>query len=205
MRRVGEKFAIRSSLIVGIVGWRLVREIVKLKEWDEWRNVAWAGNGLLLLGWVIGYFLPDIDDLFYVYISDPGDKIGNQAKTLLTGGDVRRAWDLLVATRGERKNLPVHNILTGLAVAVAGGWRCGGCSWEFRLLAWYVSHAGADIVLVVCGKRGLAGRWNNSGGKEAEIYASSGIAFDVVCGRSNFVYGGFFFFWGGGGGGCGGA
>ncbi|OGC92449.1 hypothetical protein A3D85_00735 [Candidatus Amesbacteria bacterium RIFCSPHIGHO2_02_FULL_47_9] len=122
MRRVGEKFAIRSSLIVGIVGWRLVREIVKLKEWDEWRNVAWAGNGLLLLGWVIGYFLPDIDDLFYVYISDPGDKIGNQAKTLLAGGDVRRAWDLLVATRGERKNLPVHNILTGLAVAVAGVW-----------------------------------------------------------------------------------
>ena len=79
-------------------------------------------NVWLVLGWVIGYLLTEIDDLFYAYICNPEDEVCQRVKTHIAAADWRRARELLVTTRGERQNLPIHNILTGLVVAAMGVW-----------------------------------------------------------------------------------
>lgn len=110
MSRGVRKFLVRSLLIAGVVVVRMVREM------------EWVGNGMLVVGWVIGYMLTEIDDLFYAYICNPGDEVCQRVKTHIAAADWRRARDLLVATRGERQNLPIHNVLTGLVVAALGVW-----------------------------------------------------------------------------------
>jgi len=110
MSRGVRKFLVRSLVVVGVVGMRMVRQ------------VEWVGNGMLVLGWVIGYMLTEIDDLFYAYICNPEDGTCQRVKTHIAAADWRRARDVLVATRGERQNLPIHNILTGLVVAAVGVW-----------------------------------------------------------------------------------
>ena len=109
------KFGVRSLLVLAVLAVRLVR--IKKLTW-----VLGLANLWLLVGWVIGYWLTEIDDIFYVYISDPMDGTGQKVKALLRVGDLRRARELLVMTRSERQKLPVHNTLTGLVVAVLGIW-----------------------------------------------------------------------------------
>ncbi|MBI2008326.1 hypothetical protein HYS82_01585 [Candidatus Amesbacteria bacterium] len=111
MSRGVEKFLGRSLLVAGVIGIRLIRQI----------GPIW-GNVWLTVGWVIGYLLTEIDDLFYVYICNPRDEVCQRVKTHIAAADWRRAREVLVATRGERQNLPVHNILTGLVVAAVGVW-----------------------------------------------------------------------------------
>lgn len=107
---IGE-FLMRSILVAGVVGVRVIRGI----------GGIW-GNAWLVVGWGIGYVLTEIDDLFYAYICNPGDETCQRVKTHIAAADWRRARDLLVTTRGERQNLPIHNILTGLVVAAVGVW-----------------------------------------------------------------------------------
>lgn len=114
MSRGVRKFLVRSLVVAWVVG---VRTIGRMGQIGQILGEVW-----LVVGWVIGYLLTGIDDLFYAYICNPGDETCQRVKTHIAVADWRRARDLLVATRGERQNLPVHNILTGLVVAAVGVW-----------------------------------------------------------------------------------
>lgn len=117
MSRGARKFLVRSILVAGVVGVRIIGRMGQIGLIGQILGSAW-----LVIGWVIGYLLTEIDDLFYAYICNPEDGTCQRVKTHIQAADWRRARDLLVATRGERQNLPIHNILTGLVVAAVGVW-----------------------------------------------------------------------------------
>ena len=105
----------RSLFILGVVAVRLVRA-------KKLTLALGLTNLWLVVGWVIGYWLTEMEDVFYVYMANPEDETGRNVRTLIGAGDWSRAWDLLVATRAERRKMPVHNVLTGLIVAILGVW-----------------------------------------------------------------------------------
>ncbi|TSC84390.1 MAG: hypothetical protein G01um101416_1086 [Microgenomates group bacterium Gr01-1014_16] len=66
MSRGMRKFLVRSLVVVGVVGVRTIGRIGQIGQIGQIMSNVW-----LVLGWVIGYLLTEIDDLFYAYICNP--------------------------------------------------------------------------------------------------------------------------------------
>ena len=96
--------------------------IVLLKGWLDLSY--WP----VLVGGVVGTFLPDIDHLIYVYLLSPQDLTSQRVGYLTQKKDIGRMIALLYETRSERKNLIFHSfyfqmifwILTFLVVSSSG-------------------------------------------------------------------------------------
>jgi hypothetical protein len=102
-----------------IVVARSVRLIVLagISQWRWWEEI------FLVLGWMIGWLLTEIDDYFYVYVSNPQELTSQRAKQYLAAKDFKGLWNLLQATRGERTSrMPVRNALTLLVMTFVGIW-----------------------------------------------------------------------------------
>lgn len=110
--RAWKRFALRSGIVVAVIGVRF------------WIGGAatWLTNLWLAVGWSLGYWLTDVDDLFYVYVCNPKEMTCQRVREEAGRKNWRRAWEILVDSRPERQKLPVHNVLTGLVVALAGVW-----------------------------------------------------------------------------------
>lgn len=116
--RPGAKFAVRSLIVLALMVIRITKDYLA----GGWGTVGWEVNLWLVLGWTGGYWLSDVDDLFYVYLCNPQELTCQRIRLEVQRKDWRNAWGLLAATRLERLRLPVHNVLTGLVVAVMGLW-----------------------------------------------------------------------------------
>ncbi len=79
-------------------------------------------NLWLVAGGVVGGALAEADHLFYIAVCNPQELTCQRVRQELGARNWRSAWDLLRRTAGERTKLPIHNILTGLVVAVLGLW-----------------------------------------------------------------------------------
>lgn len=87
-----------------------------------WGAINYVGNVLFVVGWGLGHLLADLDHLFYAYACNPQELSCLRVKNEIANKRWRSAWAMLQATSGERKQLPVHNVLTGLIVAMLGIW-----------------------------------------------------------------------------------
>lgn len=84
--------------------------------------IDWWGHGWLVAGWGIGYLLADVDHLFYAWLCNPQELSCLRVKNEIANRRFISAWRMLKATASERTRLPIHNVLTGLMVAVVGIW-----------------------------------------------------------------------------------
>lgn len=82
----------------------------------------WLGSVLLGVGWIIGDVLSEIDQLFYVVMCNPQELTCQRIRSEVSHRNFKNAWGLLNETRFERNRLPIHNVLTGVVVAVMGVW-----------------------------------------------------------------------------------
>ncbi len=86
----------------------------------------WLGSALLVAGWVIGYLLAEVDQIFYVAMCNPQELSCQRVRhEIWENKNWKLGWQLLQETAGERTRLPVHNVLTGLLVAGVGVWAAG--------------------------------------------------------------------------------
>jgi len=102
--------AIKAARLVGMGG-------LNSLSWNFW----WM-NLQLVVGWVIGWALADIDHVFYALTCDPKGETCQRVKREI---DLRRwkgAWKILEFTAHEREKLPVRNIATLLIVGIIGIW-----------------------------------------------------------------------------------
>ncbi|KKU28753.1 MAG: hypothetical protein UX80_C0024G0024 [Candidatus Amesbacteria bacterium GW2011_GWA2_47_11b] len=83
---------------------------------------GWTRSWWLAVGWIIGYALAEADHLFYVAVCNPQELTCQRVRQELGARSWKSAWELLRRTAGERTRLPIHNVLTGLIVAVLGWW-----------------------------------------------------------------------------------
>ncbi len=90
-----------------------------------WLNISYWP---VLVGGIIGTFLPDIDHLIYVYFFSPQELTSQRVVSLTEKKDIGRIVGLLYETRSERKGLIFHStyfqlifwILTFLVVSSSG-------------------------------------------------------------------------------------
>ncbi len=85
-------------------------------------EINWLGNGLLVVGWVIGHGLGELDHVFYALMCNPQELSCTRVRGEIANRRWRSAWRMLKETEAERTRLPVHNVLTGLIVAVMAIW-----------------------------------------------------------------------------------
>lgn len=77
----------------------------------------------MVLGWMIGWLMIEIDDIFYVYSSNTQELTSQRVRQMIQTKNYRGAWNLLQSTRGERiTRMPVRNVLTLMVVAAVGVW-----------------------------------------------------------------------------------
>lgn len=104
------KLMLRVFIIAILVGVRV------------WFKQDWLGSLLLVIGWVIGNLLAEADHVFYVAVCNPQELTCQRVRREVQNKNWKNAWGILKSTSGERTRLPIHNILTGLVVAVLGLW-----------------------------------------------------------------------------------
>ena len=82
----------------------------------------------LVVGGILGTFLPDVDHLIYVYFTSPQELTSQRVVSLVGQKEIPRTLSLLYETRGERRNLIFHSfyfqllfwILTFLVISSSG-------------------------------------------------------------------------------------
>jgi len=102
--------AIKAARLAGMKG-------LSSLSWGFW----WM-NIQLVIGWVIGWALADIDQIFYAMTCDPKGESCQRVKREI---DLRRwkgAWKILEITAGEQEKLPIRNMVTLLIVGIMGIW-----------------------------------------------------------------------------------
>lgn len=65
----------------------------------------------LWIGGIIGTFLPDVDQLIYVYFLRPTDLTSQRVNQMNSSGDFKNSASLLYSTRTERSFLVFHTVL----------------------------------------------------------------------------------------------
>lgn len=73
------------------------------------------------IGGIIGTILPDIDHLIYVYLK-PQELTSQRVASLVSKREVINTFELLAATRYERKGLIFHSVLFQLIFLVLTFW-----------------------------------------------------------------------------------
>lgn len=61
------------------------------------------------VGGIIGTLLPDVDHLIYAYVLKPHEVTSQRVASLISQRQVGKTWDLISATRTERKDLIFHS------------------------------------------------------------------------------------------------
>lgn len=82
----------------------------------------WWTDLLLVVGWLVGWGLAELDHLFYALVCDPKEVSCQRVKREIYLRRWKSAWGILESTRGERQRLPVRNVLTVAVLAVTGIW-----------------------------------------------------------------------------------
>ena len=101
---------------------RMVREYAtRLNPAFNWPPVL-LGNAFLAIGWGLGYFLAEADHVFYATMCDPQDETCRLVKEEWERKNWRNAWGILERTKGERKRLPIRNMLTIFILLGVGIW-----------------------------------------------------------------------------------
>lgn len=80
--------------------------LVLIILFKRWFNLSYWP---VIVGGVVGTFLPDIDHYIYVYFLAPQDLTSQRVGSLVAKKDVGRSISLLYETRAERKNLIFHS------------------------------------------------------------------------------------------------
>lgn len=91
----------------------------------RWFNLSYWP---LVVGGIVGTFLPDVDHLIYVYFTSPQELTSQRVVSLVGRSEVSRTLSLLYETRGERRNLIFHSfyfqllfwVLTFLVISSSG-------------------------------------------------------------------------------------
>jgi len=107
---------------LGILGLVLVIRIIREYLGAGFAGLNYVGNIMLAVGWGIGYLLADVDHLFYALVCNPQELSCMRVKNELANHRWHSAWQMLRSTAGERTRMPIHNVLTGLIVAVMAIW-----------------------------------------------------------------------------------
>lgn len=106
----------------GVLGLVLVVRIIREYLGVGFGGINYMGSLLLAVGWGIGYWLADIDHLFYALVCNPQELSCMRVKQLLVNRSWSAAWKMLKETQGERIRMPIHNTLTGLIMTVMAIW-----------------------------------------------------------------------------------
>jgi len=106
--------------VVPILGLELIR------FWQQasagYLKQVWWLDLLLLVGWIIGWFLAEADDVFYALVCNPQELTCQRVKGEFNKKNWSGAWRLLRQTREERNKLPIRNILTAFVMTGVGLW-----------------------------------------------------------------------------------
>ena len=70
------------------------------------------------LGGALGTFLPYLDNLIYIYLLRPDEKISQKAVEYINEKKVNVSLDLLVSTRAQREDLIFHSVYFQVVFAV---------------------------------------------------------------------------------------
>lgn len=73
------------------------------------------------VGGIVGTLLPDIDHLIYIYLK-PQELTSQRVTFMLSKREIINTFDLLAATRYERKGLIFHSVLFQVIFAVLTFW-----------------------------------------------------------------------------------
>lgn len=65
---------------------------------------------LFLLGGVIGTMLPELDHLLYIFVSNPHELTSARTFALVKAGQIKRAVELIIATKDERPQRMFHTL-----------------------------------------------------------------------------------------------
>ena len=103
------------------IGMGLTVVFIRLMSRMGQMGLIW-GEVWLVVGWVIGDLMSEIDQLFYVAMCNPQELTCQRIRFEVSHRNFKNAWGLLQETRFERNRLPIHNVLTGVVVAVMGVW-----------------------------------------------------------------------------------
>lgn len=74
----------------------------------------------LWVGGIIGTILPDVDHVIYVYYLRPYEVTSQRVMYEANKGNLMQVWDLLSATRAERRNLILHSVIFQVLFLVLG-------------------------------------------------------------------------------------
>lgn len=105
LKRIDPKILIVIAILIVIV-------IVRRSLGDIWLGV----------GWILGYFASELDQIFYATVCNPHELSCQRVQSEIAKRDWKNAWRMLQDSKSERSKLPIHNIVTGLVLGVLGVW-----------------------------------------------------------------------------------
>jgi len=82
----------------------------------------WWINLQLVAGWILGWALADIDNIFYTLTCDPKEETCQRVKREVDLKRWKGAWKILSETAFEREKLPIRNMATAFVVGIMGIW-----------------------------------------------------------------------------------
>ena len=116
LEAVNKSVPMLAIVAVRTVRWAAVRGINNL----DFR--LWWTDLLLVLGWILGWMLAEVDQVFYALTCDPAEATCQRVKREMTLKRWKSAWKILEETQRERRERPVRNMLTVGVLLVMGIW-----------------------------------------------------------------------------------
>lgn len=92
-------------------------------RWSALVLVVLASRSFVLgIGWILGYLLAELDHVLYAFVCNPHELTCQRVKSHVNQKNWKAAWMLLQETIKERTQLSIHNVVTGLILAILGIW-----------------------------------------------------------------------------------
>ena len=82
----------------------------------------WWVNLQAAIGWVLGWGLANLDNVFYAVTCNSREETCQRVKREIDLKRWKSAWRILEMTAGEREQMPVRNVVTLFVVGVMGVW-----------------------------------------------------------------------------------
>lgn len=112
---------VKTARYAGIVG------VDKLSFVNLWVDFS------LIVGWILGWLMADIDNVYFALTCSSDDEMCQRVKREIDLKHWKSAWNLLESNKLERKKMPVRNAITGLLVAGLGIWVATSSASYFAL------------------------------------------------------------------------
>ncbi|MFC1600544.1 hypothetical protein ACFL25_00520 [Patescibacteria group bacterium] len=80
--------------------------VILFSVFRDWLNLSFAP---FWWGSLMGFFLPYVDYVLYIYLLKPKETVSQEAAALISSGKVIKAGNNIVASFNDRKNLLMHN------------------------------------------------------------------------------------------------